>query len=113
MTKKQIGLAAILLSAFALLYRDVILKLINDWSIDENYSHGFLVAPIALYFVWERRNLLQSTMVRPSILGVPVVLLSIVLLIAGVLGAEVFTTEVSMLGVIAGSVLFLGGWGFL
>ena len=35
------------------------------------------------------------------------------MLLAGVLGAEVFTTEVSMLATIAGSVLFLFGWSHL
>jgi exosortase len=41
------------------------------------------------------------------------VLASIGLLTAGVLGAEFFTTEVSMLGAVAGTVLFLRGWSSL
>jgi exosortase len=113
MNKKHMALAGMLLVSFAVLYRNVILKLVNDWSIDENYSHGFLVAPIALYFVWERRQQILSIPVQPSLFGLAAVLVSMGLLVAGVLGAEIFTTEISMLGVIAGSVLFLGGWGHL
>ena len=111
MNKKHIALFGALLVSFVILYRNVILKLVNDWSIDENYSHGFLVAPIALYFAWERRQQLLSTEIRPSVLGLVAVLLSMAMLLAGVLGAEIFTTEVSMLGVLGGTVLFLGGWG--
>jgi len=110
LTKNRIVLYGILLLSFITLYRNVIAKLIQDWSIDENYSHGYLVLPVAIYFVWERRKQLSELPLRPSWLGLPVVLASIGLLLAGILGAEVFTTEVSMLGVIAGVVLYLGGW---
>ena len=99
--------------SFLFLYRNVIAKLVNDWSIDDNYSHGFLVLPIALYFVWERRAKLYAAALQPRLFGFFVALGSMALLLAGVLGAEVFTTEVSLLGVIAGSVLFLLGWSHL
>jgi len=45
--------------------------------------------------------------------GLLVVLLSLGLLAAGVLGAELFTTQVSILGTVSGSVLYLYGWGHL
>ena len=115
MTKKTTALMLLLLlgGSFGVLYREVIAKLVNDWSIDENYSHGFLVVPIALYFVWERRRRFLATQNHPSGWGLLVVLGSIGLLLAGVLGAEVFTTEISLIGTIAGSVLYLCGWGRL
>ena len=47
--------AAVLAASFALLYRQVIVKLVSDWANDDNYSHGFLIVPVALYFAWERR----------------------------------------------------------
>jgi exosortase len=103
----------VLLASFLFLYRDVIAKLIHDWSIDENYSHGFLVIPIALYLAWERRHRFAAVPTRPSILGLVVTAAALTMLLAGVLGAEVFTTEVSMLAAIAGSILFLFGWSHL
>ncbi len=95
---------------FGLLYRNVIFKLVHDWGTDDNYSHGFLIVPIALYFVWERRARLAEAVPRQSVLGLVVVALSVVVLGAGVLGAELFLTRVSMLGVLAGAVLFIYGW---
>ena len=38
-----------------LVYWQVLRKLVYDWGNDGNYSHGFLIIPLALYFVWERR----------------------------------------------------------
>ena len=108
--KRFTPLLVVLIGSLLFLYRNVIAKLVNDWWIDENYSHGFIVIPVALYFAWERRNKLYAAARRPSAFGLFVVVGSLGLLLAGVLGAEVFTTEVSLLGTIAGSVLFLLGW---
>src|SRR5262245_22257084 len=106
-------LMLVLTGSFLFLYRDVIAKLIHDWSIDENYSHGFLVIPIALYLAWERRRQFADATPKPSVLGLIVAVGSIGMLLAGILGAEVFTTEVSLVGALAGSVLFLFGWAHL
>jgi exosortase len=100
----------ILASSFGFLYYHVIHKLIRDWSIDDNYSHGFLIVPLALYFVWERRARLKAAAKQPSFWGVIVVLGSMASLLAGVLGSELFLTRISMLGTIAGCTLFLLGW---
>jgi len=99
-----------IVASFVFLYRDVLTKLVNDWWIDENYSHGFVVLPAALYFAWEKRDKLYATASRPSLFGLFIVAGSLGLLLAGILGAEVFTTELSLVGAIAGSVLFLFGW---
>lgn len=107
-----ICLGGVLLS-FALLYRDVIDKLVYDWSNDDNYSHGFLIVPIALYFAWERRQQLIETPRNPSILGLVVVIGSLMTLFAGVLGAELFLTRISIVGLVGGTVLFALGWGHL
>jgi exosortase len=99
----------LLAGCFALLYHSVIAKLVHDWYIDENYSHGFLIIPIALYFVWERRRKLKEADREPSSWGLAVVIGSMAVLLAGILGSELFLTRVSILGTIAGAVLFLYG----
>jgi len=99
-----------LLVSFAILYRNVIAKLVFDWGNDDNYSHGFLIVPIALYFAWERRQRLLDAVRKPSGVGLIVLLGSILTLIAGILGAELFLTRVSIVGVIAGAVLYVLGW---
>jgi len=98
---------------FGYLYRDVIATLVHDWYIDDNYSHGFLIVPIALYFIWERRKKLKAAGRRSSAWGLAIVLGSIAMLLAGILGSELFLTRVSMLGTIAGFILFLYGWAHL
>lgn len=101
---------ALLLASFLILYRPVIIKLVTDWWTDTYYLHGFLVIPIALYFVWERRDRLRDALRKPSVQGLFVVLASVATLIAGILGAELFLTRISLVGLAAGTVLFVFGW---
>lgn len=50
--------------AFLLSYGASFLALVDKWSQDPNYSHGFFVIPIALYILWERREYLDTSLVR-------------------------------------------------
>ena len=100
---------AIAAIAFLALYWQVLAKLIHDWSRDENYSHGFLIVPIALYFIWERRESLMQAEAKPSVLGLGVIVMSLLTLMAGTLGAELFLTRVSLIGMAAGIVLLVFG----
>lgn len=103
--------AALALVCFAtlLVYLPVLSSLVRQWASDENYSHGFLVAPFAVYLGWRRRHELMAEPVRPHWLGLVLVLGSLALLVAGRLGAELFLTRVSLIGLIAGAVVFLYG----
>lgn len=92
------------------LYGRTVAGLIRTWWINPDYAHGFLIAPLCLYLVWRRRAQLAVLDVRPSAAGACVVALSLCVFVAGQLGAEQFLARVSLIGVLAGSVVFLMGW---
>ena len=108
-TRLGTALLALVVS-FGILYRNVIAKLVHDWSVDENYSHGFLIVPLAAYLAWERRAQLANLAVRPSAWGLAIVGGSIAVLLAGLLGAELFLSRIAMIGTIVGAVVFVLGW---
>jgi exosortase len=97
-------------ATFLALYAPVLGRLAEDWATDDNYSHGYLIVPIAAYFVWERRRRLATLAVRPSSFGVVVVAGGLLMLVAGLLGAELFLPRMSLIVVLTGTVLFLYGW---
>lgn len=97
-------------AGFAVLYRNVFADLVRDWANDGNYSHGFLIVPLAAWFVWERRAKLLALETRPTAWGLAVVAASVSVLIVGLLGSEYFLTRISMIGVLGGAVLFVLGW---
>jgi len=94
----------------AWLYAPVLAKLVHDWANDENYSHGFLIAPLAAWFGWQQRDRLAATPVRPSVLGLAIICGALALVIVGRLGAELFLTRMSLLVMLAGAIVFLHGW---
>lgn len=102
--------AALVLCGLLLVYWGVIAGLVDAWSTDDNYSHGFFIVPLAAYFAWERRQAFAAAPIRPSNFGLLAVAGSLLLLTAGLLGAELFLSRVSIVGAIAGSLLFLFGW---
>jgi exosortase D (VPLPA-CTERM-specific) len=98
------------------LYLPVLQRLAAQWWNDANYSHGFLVPVFCAYVVWERRAHLRELAGRAdpaSVSGLIVLALSLGTLFLGLLGAELFLARSSLLGVIAGLVLFFYGWPML
>jgi exosortase len=90
-------------------YWDVGAGLVRQWATDDNYSHGFLVAPLAAYFAWQQRTILATLPVRPSRWGAAGLLLAAILFVTGRLGAELFLTRLSLLVLIAAAIAFLFG----
>jgi exosortase A len=101
-----LGLVA---TAMLLVYLPILTSLVRQWASDDNYSHGFIVVPFAGYFAWQQRTRLAALPVRPHWSGFLIAVASLGLLLAGTLGAELFLTRVSLVGLLAGAVLFLFG----
>ncbi len=109
-TAKRVLAACLVTAGIGLVYWRVLGSLVNAWEVDGNYSHGFLIIPIALYFVWERRQKLVAAEPKPSWFGLVVLSGGICVLLAGLLGSELFLSRVSLIVVLSGVVLFLFGW---
>ena len=107
MDKKIAVALLILLASFGILYRNVVVDLVNDWSKDGNYSHGFLIVPLALYFAWERRQRFLAAAQRPAKMGIIAVLVAILVTIQDM---HPFVNRMAMLMCLAGGLLFLAGW---
>jgi len=108
----MVGVGAWAMAA-ALLYAAVLVNLVRQWAGDPTYSHGFLVPPIALFLIWQERDRLRRAALQPSALGLVLIAVSLGLYVLGSLGAELFVTRVSLIGVAAGTVLYVFGWNHL
>jgi len=109
-TSRQLTGIFVILAGLALVFWRVFGRLVDAWINDGNYSHGFLIIPIALYFVWERRARLAAAPIRPSWFGLVMLAGGILILLAGLWGSELFLSRVALLPVIAGILVFLYGW---
>jgi exosortase len=108
-TRRAATWCVILAGLVLLLYGSVIRNLVAQWWNDPDYGHGFFVPLFSLYILWNERERWARTEIRPSNLGFAVMLGAVGLLVLGSLGAELFTTRISMLVLLAGMILFLAG----
>jgi len=106
---RSVVIACLLAAGVLWLYGGILSSLARQWASDDNYSHGFFVVPLALFFIWERRRALAIAPSRPSVAGLILIGGSLLVLLAGLLGAELFLSRVSLIGVLAGITLFVWG----
>ncbi|MDJ0784833.1 MAG: VPLPA-CTERM-specific exosortase XrtD [Desulfosarcinaceae bacterium] len=99
----------ILLSVIALAYWDTIGGLYRQWTSNEDYSHGLLVGPIAIYLLWERRRSISDTVFQTDWRGLMLMVIALMLHVVGELGAELFTVRFSMLLCLVGGVWVIYG----
>jgi exosortase len=68
-----------------------------------------VVVPIALFIAWRHRDALKHAPIKPSWFGAALLGISLIIYVAGRLGAELFLTRVSLIGVLAGAIGFMWG----
>lgn len=105
--KYKIGIPALLA---IILFGPVILELIEVWSNNEDYSHGFFVIPISLYIAWGKRDEILKSPLKPSWVGLPLLICGAIVYLVALLVRFHTLTYLSMMMIIVGVLLFLGGW---
>ncbi len=80
-----------------------------NWKLVADYSHGFLVAPLAVYFAWERLPQLKRAPVDPTWWGVLALALGSLSLMVGRLGVEQMSMRVAFVLTLIGIVLLTLG----
>lgn len=98
-----LGLAAVAV------YGEILFNMTRHWAQVDDYSHGFVVAPLAAYFAWERRDALRRAPVEGSWWGLVPMIAATALLAVGRLGVELTTMRWSFVLVLMGLVLLVLG----
>jgi exosortase D (VPLPA-CTERM-specific) len=105
--------AAALVLLTAWLYGPILARLFLQWvgpKRDPNFEHGIFVPAFALFVLWQNRHKLKSIELHPSWAGLPLIICALLMAAVGVLGAENFTSRVSLLLLLAGLIILFGGW---
>lgn len=99
------GLIVLLLGV----YFPILRQMVRHWSLVEDYQHGFLVVPLALFFAYERRWDLEDAPIKGSWLGLLPLSIGLVSLTIGRLGTELMTMRAGFVFTLIGIVLLLLG----
>lgn len=94
------------------IYQDILVRLVEQWWNDPDFSHGFFVPLFSGYLLWQRRKRLSEIRAEPSGVGLLIMAGALITLVVGVLGAEMFLSRCSLLLLSAGLVIYFLGWGW-
>jgi len=105
---------AILGLAFVWAYWPTIVNLVVVWDREADYSHGFFVVPLAVFFLWARRDRFPGFSDKLA-WGGGLLLIGLSIVVR-ILGAWIYLDSAdgwSMMFWVAGAVWLLGGWQIL
>lgn len=104
-----IGSAAVTGALAVLVFFPILRFMVKHWSDQADYSHGFIVAPLAVYFALERRKKLRRTPIEPSWWGLLPLAIGAASLMVGRLGVELMTMRAAFVFTLIGlNILLLG-----
>lgn len=88
--------------------------LVARWMNDGNWSHGWLIPAFSVYFLAQRREELAACRPRANYWGAMILVASLVVYFWSAWWARMaYPQTVSLLGVILGATLLMGGWEML
>ena len=91
------------------IYYPILHNMVKHWSAVEDYQHGFLVVPLAIWFAYERRWDLEDAPIKGSWLGLIPMFIGLLSLTIGRLGTELMTMRAAFVFALIGLVLLLLG----
>jgi len=101
------GIVALLVGAWA--YLPTLIEIVRAWNREADYSHGFLVVPVAIFFLWARRARFPGISAPDYWLGFGLIGLSFLTRYLGALFFMEFVDGYSILVWLAGAVALVGG----
>jgi len=93
-----------------IVYFPILRAMVQHWRIDPDYSHGFLIVPLAIYFAYERKYDLEDAPISGSWWGVGLLLVGLGMLAMGQLGSLLTPLRAGFVFTLMGFVLLLLGW---
>lgn len=95
--------------SFLAAYLPTMLGLARVWYSSDDFSHGFLIIPLALYIVWQQRDKLAGCPIQSFWGGLPLAACSLLAFLFAHLSGMTTLASVSMITFLWGAVLFLFG----
>lgn len=108
--KREATLGVFLLGSLLILYLPFLQKLVADWGTNDDYSHGYFIPVLTIYFIYAIRAELREIAITPNNFGIVVIAAGLTQLIIAKIGSEFFLQRTSLIIVLLGLVLFLLGW---
>lgn len=104
---------AVFYLAFMWAYWTTLRRLMRIWTEQPDYSHGFLVIPLAVFFLWLRRDRRPAAAVPAWGSGLALIGVSVLIRYVGLRYSFDSFDGYSLVVWVAGLVLLVGGWRYV
>ena len=104
------GIALIILF---ITYIQTIISIVRIWWNSGTYAHGFIIVPITLYLIWERRHRLEKVLPSPTSWGLLLLICFSFLWFIADAANILFLTQLCLVAMILSLALTLLGTGFM
>jgi exosortase len=84
-------------------------RLVRYWYRSEDYSHGFLIIPLSLYIIWQKRENLRRTTLAPDWTGLALAASAVGLFLVAEFAGISTLAYASIIPILVGSILYLWG----
>jgi len=99
---------------FCNLFYHEIESIVQGWFSNPNWSHGILIPFFSLYFVNQRKNEILGQQIKPSYLGLLLLIFCILFYPLNIVHFRYGTlNSLDVIATLGAVVLFLGGWGLV
>lgn len=97
-----------------LLYRNVLIFMVRQWSTLDMYSHGFIIPLVSFYLILVKRKELSAMHPSPSyVLGYVILICGLLMFLFGEVGSIIVLQSLSILPAIAGIIIVVLGFSFM
>lgn len=107
--RREAFIGLVLSAALVALYLPFLTKLVTDWGTNDDYSHGYFIPILTIYFIYSMRDELRTLALTPNNFGIIIVAAGLAQLLVAKIGSEYFLQRTSLIIVLLGLVLFLLG----
>lgn len=106
----QLALWMVLCGTFCAAFFPVLRGLANTWAHSDDYSHGFVIIPLAIYILWMKRDNLRTQPIRGAWSGLIIATVALLAYVVARKGEMQTLSSVSMIFFLWGGVIFLFGY---
>ena len=92
------------------IFFDTARAMVTIWNSSETFTHGYIIAPISLWLIWQQRAALARMSPRPSWLGLFALAGSVLLWLLGNVSGAQSVMQYAMVAMIPAAVLAVLGW---
>ncbi len=85
-------------------------ELMVRWEKQEEYSHGYMLPLLTLYFIWQKKNVIAQSEFTPSWWSLVIILLALIVFVVGEVSALYILTQYALIIVLLGLALAIMGW---